>query len=89
MRPNRHVRSLSTEEHETLRSLYRQTDDADLRTRTQMILLSAQGWSPGQIGAATFYNEDTVLFWIERFESHHLEGLKDRPRSGRPAKSHA
>ncbi len=39
----RTIRSLTAVEKHDLRKMYRQTDQADLRTRCQMILLSAKG----------------------------------------------
>jgi hypothetical protein len=41
----RSIRPLTENEIQDLHKLYRQTDKADLRTRCQMILLSAEGYS--------------------------------------------
>lgn len=87
MRPNRYVRKLSTEEQQALRELYRQTEQADMRTRCQMILLSAQGHTVAQIAAWTMFDQDSVLYWFDRYEAENLKGLQDRPRPGRPPKS--
>jgi transposase len=71
-----------------LKQLYRRTDNADIRTtRCQMILLSAEGHRVAEIGRLTFYEEDTVLYWFDRYEAENLPGLEDRPRLGRPPKS--
>lgn len=83
----RYVRALSAAEQKALRDLYRQTDQADVRTRCQMILLSAQARPVSEIAQLTFFNEDSVLYWLDRYESLGLSGLEDRPRSGRPPKS--
>jgi transposase len=83
----RYVRSLSQAEEKALRELYRQTQNADIRTRCQMILLSAQEHAVSEIAELTFFNEDSVLYWLDRYESQGLSGLEDRPRSGRPPKS--
>ncbi len=83
----RYVRALSAVELKALRDLYRHTDQADVRTRCQMILLSAQGRPVSEIAQLTFFNEDSVLYWLDRYESQGLSGLEDRPRSGRPPKS--
>ncbi|NTV47592.1 MAG: helix-turn-helix domain-containing protein [Chlorobiales bacterium] len=72
---------------EKLRTHYRQTNEADLRTRCQMILLSAQGRSVAEIAQLTYFNQDSVLYWFDRYEQDGLEGLNERPRSGRPPKS--
>jgi transposase len=83
----RSIRTLTEEEKLSLRELYRQTDKADLRTRCQMILLSVEGYSTAEIARLTFYEEDSVLYWFDRYEAENLTGLEDRPRSGRPPKS--
>ena len=83
----REVRKLTQEEQTALQKQYRQTENADIRTRCQMILLSAQGHSVAEIASLTFFEEDTVLYWFDRYEAENLTGLEDRPRSGRPSKS--
>jgi transposase len=83
----RYIRSLTDTELTDLRQLYRQTGNADLRSRCQMILLSAQGHSVPEIARLTFFEEDAVLYWLERYAAENLNGLEDRPRSGRPPKS--
>ncbi len=37
------------------------------------------------IAAELRLNDDTVRLWLKRFNADGLEGLRDRPRSGRPA----
>lgn len=83
----RTIRTLTETEKQDLRKLYRQTDQADLRTRCQMILLSSEGYSVAEIARLTFFEEDSVLYWFDRYEAEQLKGLEDRPRSGRPPKS--
>ena len=83
----RHVRSLSKAEQKALQELYRQTENADVRTRCQMILLSAQEYAVSEIADLTLFNEDSVLYWLDRYESDGLRGLEDRPRTGRRPKS--
>ena len=52
-----------------------------------MILLSAQKYVVSEIAELTLFNKDSVLYWLDRYESQGLSGLGDRPRSGRPPKS--
>src|SRR5512136_1836923 len=85
MPPARYVQ-LTLAQKSALRHLYRRTDNADLRSRCQMILLSAQGRSVAEIAELTFFDQDTVLFWFDRYEADGLDGLRDHPRSGRPPK---
>lgn len=88
MRPSRRVRRLTPAEVADLGSTYRVTNDAELRTRCQIILLSNEGHSTPEVASLVRFSEDTVLYWIDRFETEGLPGLEERPRSGRPPKSH-
>jgi transposase len=83
----RYIGTLTDEEAQALRELYRRTENADIRTRCQMVLLSAQGHSVAAIAGLTFFEEDTVLYWLDRYQAENLPGLEDRPRPGRPPKS--
>lgn len=83
----RYIRSLTLTEIGALKQLYRRTESADLRTRCQMILLSAEGHSIADIARLTFFDEDAVRYWFDRYEAEDVAGLEDRPRSGRPPKS--
>ena len=76
----RYIRSLSKEEQKALRELYRQTDKADIRTRCQMILLSCEEYPVSKIADLTFFNEDSILYWFDRYEQDGLRGL-DASRS--------
>ena len=51
-----------------------------------MILLSAGGRSAAEIAALTFFDQDSVLHWYNRYKAEGLAGLEDRPKSGRPPK---
>jgi hypothetical protein len=71
----RYVRSLSPTEEKALRELYRRTQNADIRRRCQMILLSAQEYAVSEIAELTLFKEDSVLYWLDRNESQGLSGL--------------
>jgi len=86
MRPGRFIQ-LNEQERDALRQLYRQTKDADRRSRCQMLLLSADGHGVAEIAQLTLFDENSVLFWFDRYEAEGLDGLEDRPKSGRPPKS--
>jgi len=78
------VHHLSDVEREALLQLHRHTKQADVRSRCDMILLSAQGLSPPQIAQRVLFSSRTVLRYIERYEAAGLSGLLSRPRPGRP-----
>jgi transposase len=84
----RYIRDLTDTERQNLEKLYRRTENADLRTRCQMVLLSGKGRSVAEIAELTLFEQDSVLYWFDRFEAEGVSGLEDRPRSGRPPKSH-
>jgi transposase len=78
------VHSLTSEEITALERLHRQTEDANVRSRCDMILLSNEGLSPPRIGKQVRFSHDTVSRYIVRYEAEGLTGLLPRPRSGRP-----
>jgi transposase len=80
------MRDLSPEEQQVLQELYHRTPDATLKTRCQIILLSASPLSVPQIAQVTFYSEDTVARCIHEFNQSRLEGLLPSPKGGRPPK---
>jgi transposase len=83
----RFVRPLDAVTRAVLQARYRTTNDADERSRCQMILFSACGKTVPEIAALTWFDTDTVLYWIDRDEAEGLDGLATKPRSGRPPKS--
>ena len=87
MPASRHIRPLPEATLRELDQQYRATNSADLRTRCQIILLSHEAYSVPQIAKLVRFSEDTILYWIGRFDSEGLPGLEDRPRTGRPPKS--
>ena len=69
-----------------LDALYRTTKAPRLRTRAQMVRLSAeQRLKVPQIAVIVRESEATVLRWLKRYQAEGLEGLQDAPRPGRPA----
>ena len=60
-------------------------ESARLVERARMVWLSSQGWWVPEIADHLHLNAETVRHWVKRFNEQGLAGLKDRPRSGRPA----
>ena len=83
----RFVRPLDAAELAALQEHYRTTNDADERSRCQMLLFSARGKSVPEIADLTLFDDDTVLYWLNRYEAEGLAGLATKPRPGRPPKS--
>ena len=82
------VRPLQDKERRELKHLARRAVGR-VSERIRMILLSSRGYTVPQIAAIFECDEATVRSWIERFEASGVEGLRDRPRSGRPRKAEA
>jgi len=78
------IHTLSGDEVKALQRLHRETNDANVRTRCDMILLSNDGLSPPKIAARTRFSRYTVVRFIQRYETEGLQGLHTKPRSGRP-----
>jgi transposase len=77
---------LTSAQNAELDRLYRTTKAPRLRTRAQMVLLSAeQGLKVPQIAAIVRESDATVLRWLKRYRAEGLEGLHDAPRPGRPS----
>jgi transposase len=78
------VHTLSEEEIHVLERLHRRTDDADVRSRCDMILWSNEGLSPPAIAERVRFSRQTAVRYIKRYEAEGLDGLFTKPRSGRP-----
>src|SRR5262245_27827422 len=85
MRPPLHVRARGRQLR-CLRDTLRRSPCPRARLRTQMVLLSHQGYSPQEIAAITRQSDETVRRWLHRFRRHGCPGLREEPRSGRPPK---
>jgi transposase len=77
----------TAEELEALDTLYRTARDVRLRTRAQIVLLAGeQRLTAPTIAAIVRESDQTVRNWLKRYRAEGLEGLKDRPMPGAPAK---
>jgi transposase len=78
---------LTVEELEALENLYRTTKDVRLRTRAQIVLLAGeQRMTASAIATIVREVSQTVRNWLKRWMAEGIEGLKDRPMPGAPAK---
>jgi transposase len=75
---------LTDTERVELDELYRTTKDPRLRTRAQMVFLSAeQHLKVPEIASIVRESEATVLRWLKRYQAEKINGLYDAPRPGR------
>ena len=80
------ISGLTEEQRVALEQLYRKTKLPRVRTRAQMILLSAeQGLKAEEIAGIVRESAVTVLTWLKRYLAEGIEGLQDAPRAGRSA----
>ena len=80
------VPPLTDTQRDELDRLYRTTKMPRLRTRAQMVLLSAEReLKVADIASIVRESDDTVARWLKRYRAEGREGLKDAPRAGRPS----
>ena len=80
------VRELSEGEQATITAwCSTQSGAVRLRDRATIIAWSAAGWWVSDIARIVRMTPQVVRKWIRRFNAEGLDGLKDQPRSGRPA----
>jgi len=78
------VPSLSEEQQVELEELYRKTAVPRVRTRAQMVLLSAEKrLNTEEIVDIVRESSVTVLRWLHRYIAEGIQGLMDAPRAGR------
>ena len=79
-----YVPSLSKEQKVELDELYRKTEVPRVRTRAQMVLLSAEKkLKADEIADIVRESSVTVLRWLHRYIAEGIQGLMDAPRAGR------
>ena len=79
-RPN----TLSEQQCRELEALKRSTGEAKLYRRAKVILYRNGGYTPDEIEEHTEYSEREQRNLVRRYREEGVEGLSDRPRSGRP-----
>jgi transposase len=84
--PTKFVEELSEEQKSELQKIMKSRAPQRERMRAHAVLLSARRFSIDQIAAIYEVDRDRVSFWLERWRDIKFDGLKDEPRTGRPAK---
>ena len=76
---------LGDEEQEQLEAWARRRTSAQaLAQRSRIVLAAAEGLSNTEIAERLGIHRGTAAQWRSRFAEHHLDGLVDEPRPGRP-----
>jgi hypothetical protein len=77
--------ALSVEDRRTLDLWQRSTTiRAGLARRGRVVLCIADGLSVAETVRRVGISKRLVYKWVERFQTEGLDGLPDKPRSGRP-----
>jgi transposase len=80
----RFVTALTKPEQQALTSAYYNGEKPALRRRAHAILLSDQGHTVNEISGILKVRRDAVSTWLKNWAASGLDGLIDKPRSGRP-----
>src|SRR5919198_1180049 len=75
-----------TEEHRQALRRLRRRAVGRVAERAQMVLLSARGYTVAEIAEIFEVGHDVVRTWLGRYQRDGPDGLRDRPRPGRPPK---
>jgi transposase len=67
-----------------LYAMYEETSCPRTRLRVQMVLLCHDSYSVEEIAKITRKSDDTVRYWLHRFQQGGCSGLVEAPHSGRP-----
>ncbi|HEY2158889.1 MAG TPA: helix-turn-helix domain-containing protein, partial [Isosphaeraceae bacterium] len=79
------LRELTAEERGAIGRLApSRTDEARLVQRARVIEALARGERPAAEAERVGMSRDRVYQWLHRFNDKRLDGLRDRPRRGRP-----
>src|SRR3989339_2193382 len=67
-----------------LKKAYKKEDNGKIKERILMVRYSYEGKTSREVGEMLQCDQKLVLYWKNRYEKEGLEGLKTRPRSGKP-----
>ena len=71
-------------ESDDFKALAKKESDKRIDQRLMMLAYLKEGMSKAQVSRLTFTAPDRVYAWLKRFREQGIEGLRDKPKSGRP-----
>ena len=80
------IQNLSPETRSLLHRIYKESKHHRVRQRAHCLLLSYQGINTTVLMSIFSVDRITIYNWFDAWESHHLAGLYDKKRCGRPTK---
>lgn len=69
-----------------LEFFYKKEKNPHVKERLLMIIHIKEGWVSREVARIVKKSHVAVAYWVNRFNEEGIEGLKDKPRSGRPTK---
>ena len=69
-----------------LKRKYKKEEEAKVKERILMVIYTAQKETLRDVAERLNCDHKLVLYWKRRYENEGLEGLKTRPKSGKPRK---
>ena len=82
----KYVSTLSDEQRTALLRVRKCSGCHRERERAHAVLLSAKGYSLGQLADIFESDRDTISGWLDDWQAKGIEGLPDAPKPGRPSK---
>jgi putative transposase len=70
----------------TLETMLKQTKEARVFRRAQAVRAVVAGHHVNAVSATFHFTNSALRKWVQRFANEGPQGLRDRPRSGRPRK---
>lgn len=78
---------LTDQELQAIEMAIRHDRRPEVRQRSTAIRLLHLGYKPEQVAEMQAVSKPTIYSWIDRWRSDGVEGLANRPKSGRPLKA--
>ena len=80
----RFIHNVSPETCSLLQRIDKESPHHRVRQRAHGLLLSSQGINTTALMAIFSVDRITIYHWLDAWEAHHLAGLSDKKRGGRP-----
>ncbi len=77
---------MNKKEVNRLKKSYKKETNIKIRERILMIRYSFEGKTSRSVGEMLQCDHALILYWKKRYEKEGLDGLKTRPKSGKPRK---
>ena len=75
---------MNKKEMNILKKTYKKEKDAKVKERILMLVHFYEGKSSREVGKIIQCDQKLISYWKKRYEENRFEGLKTKPRSGKP-----